>query len=373
MRILHIVESLSRCSGITNFVVNYYKCSLSRTDITMDFIYFKEDNNSFKEFLTTTGAKCYHLELPSPTNILKTLKHYSDFFSKYGSEYDIVHLHEVVLSHIILPFAKKHGIRNRIIHAHSTKLSTKSGLGYLRNWFLTRSLNDCANALWGCSVMACQNLFGSKSHFTVIHNAIETSKYQFDNSIRTLMRKKLNIDGKIALVSIGRLSPEKNHIFLINIFNDLLQIKRNVHLLIVGSGELEENLKSHTHNLRIEENVSFLGLRSDIPEILMASDIMLIPSLFEGLSIVTIEAQASGLPSIISTGVPDEAVLIPEYCKRISLSENKKVWIDNILSLCNNQRIISRDIIISKGYDIETEFSKLIHHYQQLIDSTAIQ
>ena len=106
MRILHIVESLSRCSGITNFVVNYYKCSLSRTDITMDFIYFKEDNNSFKEFLTTTGAKCYHLELPSPTNILKTLKHYSDFFSKYGSEYDIVHLHEVVLSHIILPFRK---------------------------------------------------------------------------------------------------------------------------------------------------------------------------------------------------------------------------------------------------------------------------
>jgi glycosyltransferase involved in cell wall biosynthesis len=181
------------------------------------------------------------------------------------------------------------------------------------------------------------------------------------------MLEKLKCNKTINLVNVARFNPQKNHLFLLDIFSELLNYG-NYNLFLVGEGDLKNVLLDKIKILNLESNVFFLGVRNDVHDILQAMDIFLFPSLFEGLPVSLIEAQASGIKCVISDGVPEESILINENVDIISLKENAKQWAEKISKINFSDRKDVSEIIVNKGYDIINNAKKLEQKYFSLIE-----
>ena len=184
---------------------------------------------------------------------------------------------------------------------------------------------------------------------------------------RDSKRKELGADEFYNIINIGRFNSQKNQLFLLDIFAEILKNHRGFQLFLVGQGELENRLKEKVKKLNLEKNVRFLGLRNDVPELLQAMDVFLFPSLFEGLPVSLVEAQATGIQCVISDGVPAESILVKENVKVISLNENAEQWANKIFEIKNFERKDVSDIIKEKGYDIKENAKKLEEKYRELL------
>ena len=357
IRILQIVDNLSIDSGIANVVLNWHR-NIDRTKIQLDYLYFKESCPNFEKEIEVLGGRCYKLPYPSflkPWIFINSVK---EFFKNHN--YNTIHSHVIHLSFFFYPFAKLYGVKNIIHHSHTTKWSDKF-LNGLRNRFLFFCIRPFITKNFACSDLAGRFLF--KKDYIVINNGIDTEKFKFNQKIREKIRKELNIENKFVLGAIGRIEIQKNYPFLIEIFNEIYKQDRNSILLLVGNGSLKKQIEKKINKFKLKDYVFFLDIRNDIANIYQAIDVLIMPSFYEGLPVVGIEAQASGIPCIFADTISKDVLICNS--KQLSLNLSKKQWAKETLKYKNFIRKNESDTIREKAFDIKKATKQLENLYLQ--------
>lgn len=249
-----------------------------------------------------------------------------------------------------------------IVHAHNTKIEEKSKkrkyaltiYHYISKWLFSGLIDE----RYGCSLKACKWLFNPYEAYSVKRNAIDCKKYEYNTAIRNKVRTELNIKPETFVIGhVGRFSYQKNHQFLIDIFNEIVNNHPNSILLLIGDGEYRLDIEKKCVELGIRKKVKFLGIRNDVDDLMQAMDCFLLPSRFEGLPIVGVEAQAAGLPCFFSDSITSEIKLTPTvYFK--SLQESPQIWANFILHSDLNRKNNLRELC-EEGYDLNTELQRL--------------
>ena len=269
---------------------------------------------------------------------------------------------------IYLPIAKKYGLKT-IIHSHST--SNGKGLSAVIKKWLQYPLRFQADYFLACSKEAGEWLYGNKiiknNRFHILNNAINASNYIYSETTRNRIREELHINSSAFVVGhVGRFTYAKNNLFLIDIFKSVHDKNPNAVLLLVGDGELKEQIQEKVKVLNLQNCVIFTGVRNDIPALLSAMDVFVFPSVFEGLGIVAVEAQASGLHTICADTIPEEAK-VTNLFEYQSLSENSENWADCVLQYAKGyERKNMYSDICKAGYDIGTTTQWIENFYHKL-------
>lgn len=358
IRILHCVNDMHR-AGLETMLMNYYR-NIDRTKIQFDFLTHRPYRSDYDDEIESLGGKIYYAPRLYPQNYPAYFKWMRKFFKEHP-EYKIVHSHIDTMSYLPLLAAKKAGIPIRIAHSHNTSLDRD--FKYLLKQYFRLKINSVCTHRLACGEEAGKFLFGNRE-FKVIPNAIDAEKFYYNEELRYKKRKELGLEDKFVVGHVGRLSYQKNHKFLIEIFNELLKKEPNSILLLVGVGEKEEELKRQVKSLNIEDKVSFLGNRSDVNELYQAMDVFVMPSFFEGIPVVGVEAQFAGLPCIFSDKVPKE-VKFNKKTSFISLNSSVAEWSDSIKEK-KQYRYVSTSDLGNNNYNIKSAHSILEEIYFKL-------
>lgn len=341
--------------GVESVVMNYYR-HIDRTKIQFDFICDKDSTNIPYDEIEQLGGRV--ILVPPYQKVFEYQKDLIKIFK--DNNYKIVHSHLNTLSVFPLRAAKKAGVPVRIAHSHSTT-NKKEWKKNLVKQVLRPFSKVYATNYMCCSELAGRWLFGNneydKGNVYLLNNAIDLDKFKYDEKIRKEKRKELNIkDDTLVIGHVGRFVEQKNHRFLIDIFNEVHKQNNNSLLILVGQGPLMEEIKRKVKNLELEDCVKFLGQRTDVNELYNAMDLFLFPSLYEGLGMVLIEAQANGLPCIASTEIPEIAD-ISNNVQFYNLNDSIDTWLKNYA--------IKRFKYSGKYgyYNIKTEAKKLEKYY----------
>lgn len=356
IRILHVLAGMNR-GGAEAFVMNIYR-NIDRTKVQFDFILFRQEECEFNNEIRNLGGKIYWVPRYNGKNHFKFKKTWNNFLKEHP-EYKIIHGHVRSTASIYLKIANKHGLTT-IAHSHNT--SSGKGVDAVVKNVLQYPIRIIANYCFACSKSAGEWLFGKKNNFHVLNNAIDTAKFIFNDKIRDEKRKELNIKNKLVIGNVGRFHIQKNHTFLIDVFKEIHDKNEDAVLLLVGDGELRSSIEKKIKILKLVDNVILTGVRSDIPELLQAMDVFVFPSLFEGLGIVVVEAQAAGLPCIVADTIPKEAYLT-DLIENLSLEDSLAIWADKILEHINHKRKDTYQEIVKCGYDIKETVKWLEEFY----------
>lgn len=346
IRILHVVQRME-AGGTQAFLMNLYR-NIDRNKVQFDFLVEYDNKEFYDDEILNMGGKIYYTNFRKKLNIIKFKKELSKILKEHP-EYKIIHIHATAIGKICTDVAKKCGIQVIIAHTHNN--GAVKDWKYIPKIILRKLYLKGPTDFFACSEEAGKYTFKNKK-FKVIHNAIDTKKFLYNENIRKEIRRELDIEDKFVIGNVGRLHEQKNQTFLIDIFNELQKKENNSILLIVGKGPLEDELKNKVKRLQLEDKVRFLGNRNDIAKIYQAIDVFVLPSLFEGLGIVAIEAQAAGLPVVASTGVAKEADITQNIVK-ISLDSSINDWVNMICSIKVQDRNLVMKNIKKAGYDIE--------------------
>ena len=356
LRILHVVTDMRR-GGLETMLMNYYRV-IDREKIQFDFLTHRDYLGDYGEEIINLGGKIYHIMPLNPFS-KKYKNELAEFFNTH-QEYKIIHVHQDCLSSIILKSAKKNNVKVRIAHSHN--INQDKNLKYLIKLFYRQSIPKYATDLMACGEEAGKWMFKGAS-FKVLNNAIDTSEYIYDEIKREKVKQQLGLKKEEIIIGhVGRFSPQKNHIFLIKILKKVIQ-KKSAKLLLVGDGNLREIIEKEIGNLGLKENVILTGVRSDVAELMQAMDVFVFPSLYEGLPVTMVEAQAAGLPCVISNNVPSECIITEELVTKCSLNDSEDIWVNHILKSINKQRRDTRKEIINAGFDIKESAKKLQEFY----------
>lgn len=359
IRVLQCVNIMDR-AGLETMLMNYYR-NIDRTQIQFDFLTHREECGAYDIEIEILGGKLYHAPRLYPQNYPAYFKWMKDFFLEHP-EYEIVHSHIDAMSYLPLLAAKKAGVPVRIAHSHNTKIP-KDFKFLLKQYFRYR-INSVCNYRLACGQEAGKHLFGNKP-FDVIPNAIEAEKFYYNEEIRKLKRNELCLKDSFVIGNVGRFSSQKNHKFLIEIFKEILKLKPNSILLLIGEGELRNKIKNQVERSGINSNVRFLGNRSDVYELYQAMDVFVMPSLFEGLPVVGIEAQFAKLPCVFSDKVTREVQFI-ENCSFVGLDKSATYWAKRIVDIDNIKRMFDNNLFNSK-YNIKNSNVLLTKYYLDLM------
>ena len=356
IRVLQVVTHMDR-GGLESMLMNYYR-HVDRNKVQFDFLEHRQERAAFDDEIEALGGKIYRLPrlVPWSKSYLTAL---NQFFDDH-SEYKIVHVHQDCLSAIILKAAKNHGIPVRIAHSHSA--NQDKNLKYPVKLWYKRYIPKYATNLFACGREAGDWMFGG-APYQVLNNAIDAAAYTYNPEKRAKVRKQLVLTDELVVGHVGRFSQPKNHPFLLKIFAALLKKEPNAVLLLVGGGDDMPKIQAKAQELGIAERVRFLGVRSDVADLMQAMNVFVFPSLYEGLPVTMVEAQASGLPCLISDKVPPECVLTKGLVEAIPLSESPNIWAEKILAKRGTPRTDRRAEIAAHGFDITTEAEKLQEFY----------
>lgn len=345
IRVLQVVTHMNR-GGLETMLMNYYR-HIDRSKVQFDFLVHRQARAAYDNEIESLGGKIYRLPRLVPWS--RTYRLALNTFFEEHSEYKIVHVHQDCLSSIILKAAKKHGIPVRIAHSHSA--SQDKNLKFIIKLFYKRLIPQYATDLFSCGKQAGDWMFGG-APFRVLNNAIDTETYRYNPVTAQRIRKELGIPENAVVVGhVGRFSAPKNHKFLVDIFGEILKLMPEAHLLLVGDGELRQSTEEKVRTLGIDGNVIFTGVRSDVPELLQAMDVFLFPSLYEGLPVTLVEAQAAGLPCVISDAIPTDCDLT-QLIHRVSLNESAENWATEVCRYPNMPRCETTSQITTAGFDI---------------------
>lgn len=357
IRVLHIVTYMGR-GGLETMLMNYYR-NIDRTKVQFDFLVHRDFEADYDKEIEALGGRIYRISRLNPFS--KKYLNELDLFFKEHKEYKIVHSHLDCMAGIPLKYAKKNGISCRIAHAHSS--NQDKNLKYPLKLIFKRNIVKYANDCFACGQVAGQWMFGGKN-FQILNNAIDAKQYIFDDKKRIHIRKMLEIDESAFVVGhIGRFEAVKNHTFLLDVFYEVLKKQENSVLILVGDGTLKDEIKQKCEKLKMNKKVIFTGLRDDVPDVLQAVDVFILPSLYEGLGIVNVEAQAAGLPCLISERVPMECEMVKGLVKQINLDKGAKYWAEKTLEQANHQRRNTYSDILKSGFDIQQNAIWLSNFY----------
>lgn len=350
IKVLHVFNQLNQ-GGIEHVVINLMK-NIDRSEIEFHFALMSGKEGLLDAEVRQLGGHIHYFT-SGKKGVINVGKNLSNIIDKYGP-FEVVHSHSYFFSGYILYIAKMKGVPIRIAHAHDTYKGEKtsfirkiyeSGMQYLINKNSTYKL--------GVSAEACLHVFGKIDDTTfIVNNAIDLENYKLNNEIRNKKRTELRIsnDEKL-IINIGRFEDQKDHEYLIDVFSKLLERTKNFKLLLIGNGSLKENVINKVKRLGFSKKVLFLENRNDINELLMAADIFLMTSKYEGLPIVLIEAQAAGIPCIISSNITHDAVIGKNV---YSLKKDKiNDWVDKTMALRNTARMDNSLALKDAGFDIK--------------------
>ena len=367
IKILYFMDGIGNAGGIQEMVIKWME-NIDKEKFQIDILSYdtgKKDN--YPERIKKLGGNVYII--PTYTKkgqLIKSLKSTKEFFEK-NKDYDIIHAHASSKALFIMYYAKKLGIKSRILHSHCTQfVMTKKIALLIANLFKVPT-NMLTTDYFACSPEAGEFLFGNNyvknGSVYIAHNGINTDEFYYRSDIRNRIRKELGLQDKIIIGNVGRFRPQKNHNYLIEIFSEVYKKDNSAVLLLVGNGELEDQIREKVHYLGLEKSVYFLGFRKDVSDLMQAMDILVMPSLFEGLPVTGVEAQAEGLPCIFADTITRDAAIIPQSCY-MRLEDSPEKWAEKILEVAYNyNRIDSLEFIRKKGYDIKLETQKMEEFY----------
>ncbi|MDD6069906.1 MAG: glycosyltransferase family 1 protein [Clostridiales bacterium] len=355
MRVLQVVTHMNR-GGLETMLMNYYR-HIDRTKVQFDFLTHRDKRGDYDDEIEALGGNIYRLPVLNPLNP-QYRKALADFFDQH-SEYKVIHVHQDCMSSVILKEAKKHNVPVRIAHSHNS--GQDKNMKYPIKLFYRRSIGKYATNLMACGEDAGRWMFQG-ADFEILNNAIDVKKYVHDEKKRKMERANLNVDEDCLLLGhVGRFCPSKNHTYLIDVFRAVCR-KRKAKLLLVGDGELRAQIEEKVKRLKLTDKVIFTGVRRDVADLMQAMDIFVLPSNYEGLPVTIIEAQAAGLPCIISDQVPSECRKT-KLVQQIALDEGKKVWADKIIEASQIGRMDTYEAMIDSGFDIHENAKRLQDYY----------
>lgn len=362
IRVLHIVNIMNR-GGLETMIMNLYR-NIDRTKVQFDFLTHNTQPGDYDDEIKELGGKIYNV-VPRRQGIIKNRRQLMEFFKNHP-KYKIVHMHVSSLSYITpLKIATMANVPTRAIHSHNTiqKGSTHKVLHMINQ----RKIKEYATNYFACSDVAAKWLYGNHLYnrldIHLINNSIDARKFSFNRGVRERVRKELGINDKFLIGHVGRFQEQKNHNFLVDIFKEINEINPNTVLMLIGRGELEDEIKNKVLKLGLEDSVMFMGVRADIPELLQAMDVFLFPSLHEGLPVTLVEAQASGLRIIASDSITEE-ICLTGLVQFLSLRQSALEWAKVVLNYSGGYKRIDTFEKISKaGYDVKTLARELEQFY----------
>lgn len=365
IRILFFMGETMYYGGTESFIMNYYR-HMDHNKIQIDFVYQSNKKGVFDDELISYGSQIYRVQ-PKFKHPFQYSKQIKDLL--LSEKYNIVHSQMDAIGAWPLGIAKYVGVPIRIAHSHSTAHLTNN---FIKKCVLNIAkimLRKTATHFFACSKDAGKFMFGEKltnaKKVKVIHNGIDLDSYAYSEIKRKNIRYEFGLTNDLVIGHIGRFREEKNHVKILSIFQEVLKKNTTAKLILVGNGPLERKIRKKVNEMKIENSVIFTGVRNDVCNILNAFDVFLFPSLFEGLSVVAIEAQANGLPCIFSKTLADETI-ISDLVIQKSLTASDKSWCKAIMKARNMGRKDCHEKLRSAGYDINTEARKLQSIYMKL-------
>mgnify|MGYP004467226021 CR=1 FL=1 len=346
IRVLHILQRME-AGGTQALLMNIYR-KIDRTKVQFDFLVVYKEKQFYDNEIEEMGGHVYKLSFREDLNFLKFKKNLADFFRQH-QEYRIVHCHAYTIGYFCLRAAKTAGVPVRIAHSHNNE--TVHDFKYLPKVFMQRLFAKNATDLFACSGEAGKYLFKDRP-FLVLRNAIDTRKFIAEDVVRKESRKELGMEDRFVVGHVGRLHPQKNHDFLLDVFEKIKKEKPEAELILVGTGPMEANIRKKAERKDLSGSVHFLGNRKDMSRVYQAMDVFVFPSLFEGLGIAAIEAQTAGVPVVCSEGLPPETGITPLY-RQMMLSDGAEKWADAVLEAARNPEAHTnmRQHVIDAGFD----------------------
>ena len=369
IRVLEVFREPMANGGQESFLMNMYR-NMDRTKVQLDFLTpFTCDNSDLKAEIESMGGKVFTYDHPFGENNNAVFREsVQDFLSNHS--YPIVHFHSGS-TYALMEGAKlayDAGVPVRVVHSHC------GGFKNLK-YHVIKTLSIPYLLKYPTEYLACSDLAAEwkfpksviRNHrYTVIHNAVDTDRFRLDPELRRKTRETLGVPEDVPVLGhVGRFSLQKNHAFLIDIFAAVHRKRPEAILLLAGEGELEPEIRDKVKTLGLENSVKFLGLRKDIPALMNAMDVFVLPSFFEGLPVVGVEAQATGLPVITSTAVARELPLV-DLAQFIPLESGPDVWAESILHAADESRDHRQDTtrrMAEAGYEIKAAASAFEQFY----------
>lgn len=359
IRVLQIVHGMN-VGGIETFLMNIYR-NIDREKVQFDFMVNVKDECAYDQEIKKLGGKIYYI--PSRRESVKENKRKLDQFFKEHKEYQVVHAHLSSLSYIEpLKKATKYKVPTRIAHSRNNNQGGK--LHYLLHKLHQPSFHKYVTDCFAISELAAKWLYGENvrkgEDYQIIGNGIEVENFIFNPEIRKQIRKELNLKEEIVIGHTGRFVDQKNHDFLIDIFYEICKKKAQYKLLLLGEGILRSSIEEKVKKLGLEEKVIFLGVKQNVYDYMQAMDVFLLPSIYEGLGRVLIEAQAADLPCVVSAKViPEEAKILETY-ETVPLSWTSEKWADRVIKSAEyHERKNRLKEIQQAGYDIRSVAKEL--------------
>ena len=358
VRVLEIIGK--RPVGGVGTVMLNYQTYVDTEKVHMDYLIFGEEAEPFDENVKVLGSKVYMYPALSGRQMGRTKAYLEEFFSTHEGEYDIVHLHAPTIAFMTFPIVAKHGIKTRIIHSHAT-LYAESKIKAIRNKILWALAKGKITDRIGCSKAAGDFLFG-KDEFVVLKNAIAYEGYLYNPVVRERIREEMQCKDKLVVGNVGRFSLQKNQTFLIEIFAKIKELYPNSVLWLLGDGELRGEIESKIKSFGLEEDVKLFGMVKNAHEFYQAMDVMVMPSLFEGLPMVGVEAQASGLPCVFADTITREVDVVG--CPYISLDASVETWAKEAIRMSGEKERRSYPAELDAlGFNIRLEAKRLEELY----------
>lgn len=343
--------------GISSVIINYIE-NMNHEELEFYFAAFENKGNQIKNKLGALGKV---IAVPSRKKNIR--KYMASLNHLLKSRFDVVHIHgNSGTMAIETCLCKINKVKKIIIHCHSTHTDYP-----ILNRILKGLAIKQADLCLACSVQSGNWLYG-KHEYMVLNNGIPLDKYKFNAEYRREIRDELNIEDECVIGHVGYFSEVKNQSFLVDIFKIFHEKNTDSKLLLIGKGSLQSEIEEKVKELKLEDAVIFTGSRTDVEKLYQAMDIFVLPSLWEGLSLVTIEAQAAGLPVFVSDAVSTEAGCTPLF-RRLSLQAGVEYWAEEISEMSQKESKRMEDYfnwISEKGFDIKTEAHKLREIYMSI-------
>ncbi|MCI7401867.1 MAG: glycosyltransferase [Christensenella sp.] len=359
-KILHCVNSMNM-GGIETLLMNIFR-NIDRKEYQFDFACVEREKAVYDDEIFSLGGKIKYMppfRYKNPFKIFADLSARKKFF-KNNNEYDVCHIHSsnAFNAYYRAKYAIQAGIKTVIVHSHNS-----SGINRKLNSFYQKRLSKLNIVRLACSQQAGEWMFGAKE-FQIINNAIDLDKFYYNPSVREKIRAEHNWQNMFIVGHIGRFNIQKNHKFLIEVFAKVAHDCDDAILVLIGKGELEAEIKEQVSNYGMQDKVFFLGIKQNANEYLQAMDVFAFPSLYEGLGIAYIEAQASGAKTLISNTIP--FVPITDNLNSLSI-QNVDQWVDEIKSEHGKERKEALFCDLKNEYDIHKTIEKLCKIYNQSV------
>jgi glycosyltransferase involved in cell wall biosynthesis len=372
IRVLQVLTVMVR-GGAETMVMNHYR-KIDREKVQFDFLVHREERSDFDDEIESLGGKIHRMPQISVNNYFAYKEALSDFFETHP-EYKVVHSHINGLGYWVLKMAKQKGVPIRIAHSHNAYAPWYKKV-FLKNADLKATLKttiqsvlkygtrNSATHYFACGEKAGRWMFGANpiKEIEIINNAIDSSTFKYVEQECMEIKKELGWDGKKVIGHVGSFTEAKNHFFVLNIFNEICKKENDIILILVGDGIFRKKIEKQIESYSIQDKVVLMGVQQDIPKLVKAFDLFLFPSLYEGLPVTLLEAQASGLRIVLSENISRE-VELTDLMTFVGLDISSEQWATIVINNMDYKREDTSQILVEKKYDVNENAKKLQELY----------